>query len=271
LLIQRAKSVARIFKRVQCEKCGCNFRYERTVATQAFSFLPLILLAVFVVVLILYVFLRRFFFISVIPVGCGYIGIAPVFPLIRGVILEFTKDGGPGQAGKDHAGAIADRRMRRKILKTDDPVPCPDCGWYQRSMNREARRKALPPMHWVFFALLVLAQGISYLVFEEGGLPGHPGFFPCWEISMLGAGAIGFIILSVYWLSAQRIDLNKGFPAQRELCPNSPKAIREADWAAKMAAASAKVIASASSPGARRLKAGKPIATRVLPPPNPNA
>src|SRR5436189_1879758 len=36
----------------------------------------------------------------------------------------------------------AQRKLEKLLRKGIDPVPCPDCGWFQRDMVREVRRRS---------------------------------------------------------------------------------------------------------------------------------
>jgi hypothetical protein len=43
----------------------------------------------------------------------------------------------------------AQTQLEKLLRKGVDPVPCPDCGWFQENMVREVRRRRLRWMIWV--------------------------------------------------------------------------------------------------------------------------
>lgn len=60
------------------------------------------------------------------------------------------------------AEASAETALRKALGPAVDPVPCPSCGWYQRLMVREARRR---------WGRGLLSLSLVLLVLGSGGLP----------------------------------------------------------------------------------------------------
>src|SRR5262249_28746596 len=77
----------------------------------------------------------------------------------------------PNKSAQERALSKAQDDLRRRLEKECDPVPCPECGWYQEHMIPVIRRKY---QFWMTIAaaLLLFAGFIMSLWFLGASLSG---------------------------------------------------------------------------------------------------
>jgi hypothetical protein len=117
------------------------------------------------------------------------------------------------QGAQDRAAQAASARLVAKLENSCDPVPCPQCGWYQAEMIPRVRRLryrwlqntgiALFPIS----AFLVMAAAIIHAANErQARLPVFVWVF--WGVVILGFLAAIALLILYYRLSA-RYDPNR--------------------------------------------------------------
>lgn len=78
-----------------------------------------------------------------------------------------------GDDARDAAQQQAHERLDAELAKAIEPIACPSCGWYQKYMVREARRRrGLWLVVVAFLAALVGAMVAAVLIGTEAGEPG---------------------------------------------------------------------------------------------------
>ena len=102
----------------------------------------------------------------------------------KGSIIKFLRC---EQCGKAYAyemlrGAdgenfrLANMRLRSKLERSCDPVPCPDCGWYQQQMVHRLREKHLAWLQFLAQALVPISIGVLVVFMSIAvDLSGNPG------------------------------------------------------------------------------------------------
>lgn len=149
-------------------------------------------------------------------------------------------------------------------MKGVEPVPCPQCGWYQRDMVWEYRSRQLSWLPWVGLIWFLISAPAAYWLtkyvpnrsvgmFAIG--PDHQ--IQSWLLCILAGGALMLLTFALRWLLALRYTPNEGFPASRAPLPDAPVGVRESDRNANIAQATARITP------ARR---PKNISVRTLPP-----
>lgn len=101
------------------------------------------------------------------------------------------------------ASKRAEAKLRKQLAKGGEPVPCPNCGWFQDDMIRLARREFLPWMRGVGRLLIALSIPVTYAAFVTAPRPNAVAAFT----SPLGIGGIvsfgigvGLILIRI-WIS----------------------------------------------------------------------
>jgi hypothetical protein len=128
-------------------------------------------------------------------VACEHCGLEYVYLLERSAQGEGTSFLFLDNAGAQHrAHQRAERRLRAKLERDFDPVPCPACGWYQAAMVPRLRKLrhgwmpktgvALLPLAVILGLAAAIAQGVA----ERE--PGHAAFAVA---LLLGAGALAAV------------------------------------------------------------------------------
>jgi hypothetical protein len=129
------------------------------------------------------------------------------------------------------AGRRAQKSLDKRLRNGIDPVACPDCGWYQRSMAREMRRRRLRPLIYVgiippasllaivvvFVALQSLGAGAGHLDRED--------LHMAWSGVALAAGAslVSFLLREALLWS---FDPNARYPERPAPYPGAPTPLR---------------------------------------------
>ncbi len=72
-------------------------------------------------------------------------------------VSTFSVLGLDNKASAKRSQSEASRRLRKALKNSCDPVPCPECGWYQPGMIERARRIRLKWMRQVAIALVPLS------------------------------------------------------------------------------------------------------------------
>jgi hypothetical protein len=218
-------------KRVTCGKCGCAFRYELIRSVSAVSLISVLSNGVIVVLLM---------------VTClATVGISMLFA-IR-MVARLFHSAFNGGAGDEHSN----RKLRRVLERAVDPVPCPQCGWYQPDMVSEARSRSFNWTRWLQLAVLILAPMFWYAAWNFGLFSAVRLFDWDWTdarvvallVAAFAAALIG-VIECFRWGLSFSVDPNTGYPAEREPYPHSPVATTEAEWAKQMAAQTSRVTAA---------------------------
>ena len=81
--------------------------------------------------------------------GCEYVYIVQARATGSGFSPLFLDD----ERAHARAGARAKRGMQQQLRKLHLPIPCPDCGWYQKHMVELLRKKRL------FFWMCLMVPG----------------------------------------------------------------------------------------------------------------
>jgi hypothetical protein len=126
---------------------------------------------------------------------------------------------------QDLAQKQASRRLRKQLENGMDPVPCPDCGWYQVEMVAEIRRRKLRPLVGLALFCLIAAVTIGTFAGIWFANDNHP-----WEAESwieLGAVVGGLLAASITFTLVRRIVLqqshpNRDYPALPAPCPGAP-------------------------------------------------
>lgn len=126
---------------------------------------------------------------------------------------------------EDRARARANKRLRRQLEHGIDPVGCPDCGWYQADMVKEAKRRMLRPLVPIAAILLALAGAyamIGGMLLATSTGPGDATISrePWVHIGTL-AGA-GVLALAIRQIVVSRTDPNRGYPNRPPPYPGAP-------------------------------------------------
>lgn len=100
----------------------------------------------------------------------------------------------------DWAAEVAESRASARLAKAlayeVDPIPCPACGYFQRNMVREARRRCLKWMSWRFVGLALLLYPVVclfFLIIPNGVLDDEGPVIP-WPVFYACLGGIGALI-----------------------------------------------------------------------------
>jgi hypothetical protein len=112
---------------------------------------------------------------------------------------------------QDRARQRAEDNLNYRLENACDPVPCPDCGWFQEEMLPKARKTLCQWMQTTGIALLIGA--IAFAVVGYAGIlmeKGRPA--PGCAAPALGAGAVCALVGTVFliaWLIRRiRLDPN---------------------------------------------------------------
>jgi hypothetical protein len=121
------------------------------------------------------------------------------------------------QGARARAAHQADDRLRALLAHEVEAVPCPDCGWYQRSMIPKARSDHA---HWMVTAGLVLliVGFVAFALSFIGGPPQNPT--PPWlhttfVVAYGICGVAGMGLLAGKFLRASRFNPNAMDPEVR--------------------------------------------------------
>lgn len=130
-----------------------------------------------------------------------------------GVSLLYLDNAG----AQDRARTQANAELRWELARGQEPVPCPGCGWYQRSMIpllRRAHRHGMTIAGAFFLYLAALLLVLSVAAWF-GGNPGK------WESARSFAEvcgwvtSIGFGLILTRKVLARRLRPNEGAPEAR--------------------------------------------------------
>lgn len=161
-------------------------------------------------------------------VTCEKCGCAYAYEMVRqgrggGTSLYMLNNAG----AEDRARTRASKRLRRELLHGVDPVGCPDCGWYQADMVREARRRTMQGI--VPTAIVCLAIAAAYALVVGALLSATAGVEPRPAAYWLRVGALpGFLVgaallaLLVRYAVARGVDPNRGYPERPAAYPGAP-------------------------------------------------
>jgi hypothetical protein len=107
------------------------------------------------------------------------------------------------RAAAARATKNAEEGARKSLREQCDPVPCPQCGWYQKEMIPQARRELCAPVSGNGYMLLFIANG-----FLMGWLLAPKPWKPTVAIFAGVAGAIGVLVLCSYAYLLRTYDPN---------------------------------------------------------------
>jgi hypothetical protein len=128
---------------------------------------------------------------------------------------------------EDRARTQANKRLRRELQRGIDPVGCPDCGWYQADMVREARRRKLHAI--VPTAIVCLALAGAYALVVGAVMSMTSGIQPWPATVWLRAGVlpgglagVGLLALAIRHAVMRGVNPNRGFPDRPAAYPGAP-------------------------------------------------
>ena len=131
-----------------------------------------------------------------------------------GVSILFLDNKGAQDRARTQAGAD----LQRELTRGQDPIPCPDCGWYQRSMIpflRQAHRRGMG-----IAGALLLCLAAHLLVFSVGAWFGDgPAYKDLAHFLAHACGwltSVGLGLILIRKLLAGRIRPNEGDPEARK-------------------------------------------------------
>jgi hypothetical protein len=92
------------------------------------------------------------------------------------------------EGAKAVAREAAEAQLQKRAGKSSAAVPCPVCGWYQRSMLRMVRRRGV---HWAQIAgAVVLAVSLAFFLVLEAEAQAVAGGFAACGAALLAAGFV---------------------------------------------------------------------------------
>ena len=242
MLIQRGRARGQVTRRVSCERCPCRYQYELSRDVSAVSAVPLVA----------FVFLAPFMLVSARHPGLLFRRFTFWGKATLGATAGTTNEG-------DDA---AMRKLGRALKRHVEPVACPQCGWYQRPMVAEVRRRALAWTERVAVGLIVASQIGLVVAARRHLLPtaaahlwAGAGPATAWWAVTAVAGTVAAAMLVARWLIARTVDPNRGHPTPRPPYPGAPPAVTEAAWVAAQAAATARLSAPRQPPRPARIGA----------------
>jgi len=233
-------------KRATCHKCGTAYRYEVTRDVRSWSVRTVFGVSAVVILLGLSCLYPAVF------VGATALLLLSVRFWVRIVIImvrSFGGEGGSLKVGGDFASA--NRRLRKELDAAVEPVPCPECGWYQPEMVREARARSFAWTNWIVLGLVILAPAAWF----ANGMYGFIGRIPILDIDgsdpVAAAGVLAVVTLVTIgltlilrWALSLTVDPNSPAPGLPPMFPDAPLAITEAEWTQKMAAQTTRITAT---------------------------
>jgi hypothetical protein len=183
-------------------------------------------------------------------VTCEKCACAYAYELVRAASGGATSIYMLNNAGAEYrARTRANKKLRRALERGVEPVPCPDCGWFQAEMVQEARRRLVQGLVPAAAVCLTLAGAIA-LVMGALWLSPPPGGEPS-DWRMVGVfGGAGAICLAIRWFMLRRGDLNRRFPEPPAPYPGAPPGHKVQVMAAAAAAAAGQPARVASGVGA---------------------
>jgi len=121
----------------------------------------------------------------------------------------------------------AKKSLEKQLARDTDPVPCPDCGWFQSPMVREIRRRSMRWLNWTaltlgIFGTIVLAGFVGNATrgFDRD-LEGDDRTVAIIMAAVLVAVIVGPLLLRLFILRAR--DPNKDYPDRPAPIPGAPK------------------------------------------------
>ena len=230
-------------KRVTCEKCRSGYRYELRREVRSWSYAtPLIAMLVLALL--------------ISPCVLGRLGLGP---LSLGVFIAFGVSlrrllrmaavrGAVSLRNGNDAALSANKRLKRELEASAEPVACPKCGWYQRDMVAEVRARAFGWVVWLVPVVLIATPLIGFAawrtrVLDNVNMLGIEGKEPYLCILLVAATTLAVIaaVAAFRWMASLTIDPNRRYPASPEPYPDSPAAILEQEWAKRMADQTARI------------------------------
>jgi hypothetical protein len=117
----------------------------------------------------------------------------------------------------------ANKKLRRALERGVEPVQCPDCGWFQADMVREAQRRKARGLMPAAAICLTLAGAIALLMGALWLSPPPGGGPTNWSPVGVFGGA-GAICLAIRWFMMRQGDLNRRCPERPAPYPGAPTA-----------------------------------------------
>lgn len=129
------------------------------------------------------------------------------------------------------ASVGAESALQTMLQSECDPVPCPDCGWYQEHMHATIRKAY---HRWLFYlGIVLLIAGCTALVGTQivSGRrpPADDSTIQLFQIATVLLPALGVGLIVTRWILAKGHDPNSGDVAQR-LEIGKQLALRKADF-----------------------------------------
>ena len=108
------------------------------------------------------------------------------------------------QEAANRSQSNADSHLREVLEKGCDPVPCPQCGWYQPPMVRRVRQLRLRWMKDVAFVLaaLMIVIGFLFLYGRMKVVPNEEGLLAYFGVVLLGCLVCGAVYATRFMLNA---------------------------------------------------------------------
>jgi hypothetical protein len=111
-------------------------------------------------------------------------------------------------------------------------------------MVTETRSRVFPWFDRAALIVVLLIQAAAVAVMKQRHLTETGDMLKLWGICTGIGLAFAGVAFFARWLIAFTYDPNQGFPAQRQPYPDSPPAVRETDYLAKIAAETARITAA---------------------------
>lgn len=158
---------------------------------------------------------------------CKYVFVVSARGKGEGRGIAFDRDG-TRQEAIDMAMLEANKRILRQ------PAACPDCGWYQKNMVAELRRRYKSWMRLLGLALLAAVGGFAGLAFIIGsGQPDDSGNVLMRPLPLALAAIVavaGGALLCARYDLAKRFDPNASYPQLRPATRNEPASVRTPEY-----------------------------------------
>ena len=131
---------------------------------------------------------------------------------LMGVLLGWVLEAFSKRTPQERAEADAKKTVSWHLRRKRDLAPCPKCGWYQRDMVREARRRRLRRMLSTGLALTsigLMALVVMWVASQPVTGGGRPAAIPSYVfLAGWGVVTLGLGIMVARLLLLQRYDIN---------------------------------------------------------------
>ena len=163
------------------------------------------------------------------PVVCEKCGVTYYYVLTRrGVGQGRSLYGMKDAAASQTALTASQRNLQYSLSKDCDPVPCPDCGWFQTNMVVVMRQQRYAWMDWLVGGVPTVMYFcvVAFAIWRKISPEVNP--IPIITAAVLAA-ACGVGIAVFRRRLRARYNPNTRFPERPELVPGAPPAMRTPD------------------------------------------